>query len=364
MIAGTWLLLPIFVYGGYFGIFAWQSAAIPLERRDLKLNNPAAVVAFDANQTALIVPSELAEALVSNYAIPVVYAFDSFSEPESFSSYRLLSEAGCQAAKDALCARPLDRPKQQSLARCGARSPRGPRRFAASRMAETPRKRRSSSPSAAGSIVSTRRRRRRRLTISASAVDFATYRTAGVGRLPLLPEFWIGCLPRGESRKLCGRYGAGVIQTYEEIDATPTGIDAGPNPSPIAVTLGLRRYEVDELQRLRAAQDAGEVVSMIESALQRHIDTTNNPEEALWARMVVFLTDPNSDVANYLLPREALDFLPNWASRLSPYASALSPTTCGSPPTRSNWATAGGKRSCRRSSFCRGRRMPRCRTRR
>ena len=324
MIAGTWLLLPIFVYGGYFGIFAWQSAAIPLERRDLKLNNPAAVVAFDANQTALIVPSELAEALVSNYAIPVVYAFNSFSEPESFSSYRLLSEAGCQAAKDALARARSTGPSSKALHDVVLDRREGQDDSCILRMAEAPRE--------AKIVVAVRGGVDRfdpptaptetTYDFSLGGQNFATYRTAGVGRLPLLPEFWIGCLPRGESQ-LCGRYGAGVIQTYEEIDATPTGIDAGPNPSPIAVTLGLRRYEVDELQRLRAAQDAGEVVSMIESALQRHIDTTNNPEEALWARMVVFLTDPNSDVANYLLPREALDFLPNWASRLSPYASAL-----------------------------------------
>ena len=322
-IAPTAILLPIFVYGGYFGALIWQNVEIPIERRSLQLNNPVAAMAFDPNENSLVVPIGLAEGLVAEYAVPVVYEFDPFSQPEGYSSYRLLSEAGCQVAKDALArARSTGRDSKALHDEVIDRRD-GQDSVCILRLTEAPQEAKVvvamhggadpfDPPTAPAETV---------YDFSLAGQDFATYRTAGVGRLPFLPEFWIGCLPRG--MRTYAHCGVGAVQPYEEIASTPAGVEAGPKPSPIAVTLGLQRRQADELQRLRAAEDGGEVSSTIASVLQRHIDMTNNPEEAIWARVALYLTNPDSGVATYAFPTEGFAFLPKWGGRFAPYASAL-----------------------------------------
>ena len=204
MIAGTWLLLPIFVYGGYFGIFAWQSAAIPLSAATSSLTTPPPSSPSTRTRLRSSFRASWPKRWSRIMRIPVVYAFDSFSEPESFSSYRLLSEAGCQAAKDALARARSTGPSSKALHDVVLDRREGQDDSCILRMAEAPRE--------AKIVVAVRGGVDRfdpptaptetTYDFSLGGQNFATYRTAGVGRLPLLPEFWIGCLPRGESSAL------------------------------------------------------------------------------------------------------------------------------------------------------------------
>src|SRR3954469_7695154 len=85
-------------YGGYYGVFGYQTFQIARKSGELRASNPGLILQFDPDTHSLVTKD--ANAFVSQHGIPVAYEPNPNFTPEGHLSYRLIRRDQCGIRKD------------------------------------------------------------------------------------------------------------------------------------------------------------------------------------------------------------------------------------------------------------------------
>jgi len=244
------IIVPLAAYGAYYAMYAKQALEISAKARQLQASNPSLVRKFDPAANSLVLPRPKAELAASHYDVPVTYEANANFKPQGYMSHRLIDAEQCVKARE-MQARLR---AEKVVAAFGlAASVRFDERggFTNDNIIKNvcilnfPER-----PPLPLIIVSERGDTevwRRKYTIEEQFVDFtlngevfATYATASIWRLPLLPIVVIGCaLIDNPASWACA---AGFKRDHETIDGTPKSVDKALYDTPESIALGLRKY--------------------------------------------------------------------------------------------------------------------------
>jgi hypothetical protein len=235
------IAVPLAAYGSYYALLSGQAYLIMQKSAELRASNPGQVLRFDPDTQSLV--TKEANDFVTHYAIVVAYEPSPGTKPEGYLSYRLIRRDQCDTIRKDTQARiqvwgvSLNHVLQKSV--CELRFPETPEHAA---------------------IVATRRGYeeswRRRWSTSEYSTELvvdgelvATYRSASVWRLPVLPMLYIGCALI--SSKPAWECGADFLTTHTPLDTVPTAIDRARYDTPLSVMLGIPKYTEQDLQNFQ-----------------------------------------------------------------------------------------------------------------
>jgi len=292
------MIIPLVAYGAYYVMYAQQSREIAAEARQMQLGNPAMVLQFDPSRHSLVLPQSQAKDLASYYAVPTTYVANPNFRPEGYLSYRLLDREQCARARDAvvrLRGRPNVSPAAVNV---------GAVRFENVFLKDVcllwaPEK------PALQQIVVTHRGDdevwKRKRTIMEQFVDFsldgkvfATYRTASVWRLPILPTVAIACGSNGD--KPAWECFTDFDRSYELIDGAPKGTDKTLHDSPESIVLGLRKYKRNDYATFTGDKRSSARIDRIDAYPQEQAEQALVNKAELFAQFAEFVRDSGDDM--------------------------------------------------------------------
>jgi hypothetical protein len=239
------IVIPCAAYGAYYVAYGYQEIAIANKTAELQSVNPHRVLAFDPDAHSLVVGN--GEAFVKQYAVPAAY--ETSAHPGVYLSRRLIRRDQCNILKDRQS--PNSTFSVHGVQVCVLLFPESP-------------------PHPIVSVVESGDREvwKHKWGISDQVTDLlvdgkrvASYRTASVWRLPILPIGTIGCWPVDFG--LEWRCHADFSRTDVQIDAVPAGIDRSRYDTPLSVMLGLPKYTSDELANFRGFPQNDAVVARL-----------------------------------------------------------------------------------------------------
>lgn len=226
------ILVPIVVFGGYYGVAIWQRVEMFLVERQLQAENPSHAVMFDPAVHDLVVDD--AASFVRSSAIAAAFARASTSQPEGFVKTHAVENGSCAALKDAVARQPGRRVQvSQNIPRhsgeempCFVAMPARPERQVIEIIDQ---------PAApvtwpGGIAIS-----EHRMSLNAQAI--ATYRTGRTRLLSLFPKAYVGCALI--SSKPAWECGATLLRVGYQLDVAPGGIDRAHYPHVANILLGI-----------------------------------------------------------------------------------------------------------------------------
>jgi hypothetical protein len=230
------MIIPVATYGAYYAALGQQAFDIASKSAELRASNPDQVMQFDPDTQSLVTKD--AKALVTGYAIPVAYEPNPDFKPEGHLSYRLIRRDQCNITRDSQArvwtfGMHFENRLQPQV--CLLVFPEAPKHAIVT--------------------IATRGEDeiwKRNWGISEQSTELivdgkiiATYRTASVWRLPVLPKMEIGCLLI--SSVPAWKCGAHFVRTYVNISTVPEHVDFARYDSPISVMLGIKKYDAQDL---------------------------------------------------------------------------------------------------------------------
>lgn len=226
------ILVPIAIFGGYYGVAIWQRVEVFLVERQLQAENPSNVVLFDPAIHDLIVDD--AASFVRSSAIAAAFARAATSKPEGFVKTHAVESGGCAALKDAIAGQPGRRVQvSQNISRhwgeelpCFVAMPARPD----GQVIEIIDRPAAPVTWPGGIGISEHK-------LSLNAKPIATYRTARTSLLSLFPKAYVGCALI--SSKPAWECGATLSWVRHQLDVAPGKIDRAHYPDVPNILLGI-----------------------------------------------------------------------------------------------------------------------------
>jgi hypothetical protein len=292
------IVIPCAAYGAYYVAYGYQEIAIASKTAELQSVNPHHVLAFDPEAHSLVVGH--GELFVKQYAVPAAYETSAY--PGVYMSHRLISRDQCDILKDS----------QSPNSTFGVHGVQ----VCVLNFLESP-------PHPIVSVVESGDREvwkhkfwKYKWGISDQVTDLlvdgkrvASYRTASLWRLPILPIGTIGCgAVLGTPEWRCN---ADFSRTHVQIDAVPAGVDRSRYDTPLSVMLGLPKYTSDELANFRGFPQNDAVVA-------RLAEEPSRVEDEIFAHLADIIAGNNPK------PNESMAYnLWKNPSRAAPFARAM-----------------------------------------
>ncbi len=256
------MIVPILAYGGYYAAYFEQGIEIARKSAELKATNPGRILDFAPDAYSLVLPE--AGQFVDSHAVSVAYEPNKNFQPEGYVSHRLMTSEECKGVRrdtqNKIFALGVifDGAIQRGV--CDLRFPKRP-------------------PHKIVSIAKLGDQEiwKRKWTIGEDAyeasVDGAVigrFRTASVGRLPLLPMFGIGCgLVDNPASWSCG---ADFVRAFTPIDSIPDKLDHARFDGPVSAMLGIAKYTTGDLQAFHGYPSNADVMKQVGEIRQQTED--------------------------------------------------------------------------------------------
>jgi hypothetical protein len=292
--------IPLTAYAGYYALYADQTVKIWRESAELRKQNSGKVFDFDPELHSLVTPD--AQALVTQYAVPVIYASNKNFSAEGHVSYRLLTPDQC---------RDLPGDSQHRIQTSGFFIGNVMPHICLLTFPESPRKKTVTAVKYGDEEIWKRKRDiGEQLTeIVVDGAVIGRFKTASVWRLPVFPMAVVGCgLISSTPAWKCS---ADFMRSYVPIDTVPDGIDRTKYRAPESVMLGILRY---------TEQDYGEFKGFRQNdeALVRLADEPRRVEEENFT-ILKELVDGGNPKMPFLLGHSVAKN----PARLEPFAEAM-----------------------------------------
>jgi hypothetical protein len=232
----AFILVPIIVYGGYYGAYFREGWQVEQLSQKLRTTNPGKIYDFDPTVSSLVM--DRAQEFVETHDVPVVYE-PNRNFPEAYLSERLITRAQCAGIK---------RDTQNRVFKFGVHFNgifQG--NICLLRFPERPTNKSVKATLLGDPQIWAHHTEIRQQTTEISVDDKAigSFTTAFIWRLPAFPFLAIGCaLNSGAPSWDCF---AGFTRSLMTIDGTPDTIDRAKFDDPISVMLGIRKYVAADL---------------------------------------------------------------------------------------------------------------------
>jgi hypothetical protein len=231
-------VIPVIAYGSYYALYAHQTIEIHEKSAQLRQENSGKIFDFDAEVYSLVTPD--AQALTTQYAIPVVYQPNKNFNPEGHLAFRLVRNDQCKS---------LPRDSRNRIVKLGVHfGGVFQNNVCELRFPESPPKKIVTAVKHGDPEVWKRKWEiGEQLTeIIVDGKVIGSFKTASVWRLPLWPSTAIGCglISGGTPSWKCG---ADFIRSHIEIDTIPAGVDRAKFGAPESVMLGIPKYTAADL---------------------------------------------------------------------------------------------------------------------
>jgi len=294
------MIIPFGAYGGYYVAYAQQSREISAKAVEMQISNPTLVLSFDPAAHSLVTSREQAERLAARYGVPVTYEVNANVKPEGHVSHRLLDREQCARARGAQASL---RSKNMSAA-MGLVAPvqfddgslnQGFLRqnfleeVCLMNFPERPPFQQINVTRRGNDAVWERQRAimEQFVDFSVNGQVFATYKTASVWRLPILPILSIGCfLNSGAPSWNCL---ADFQRSYEVIDGTPKSVDKARYDSPESVVLGLHKFMRTDYTNFRADRRWTAIIDRLDVYPEEQLKFKAEQKADLFAQFVAFV---------------------------------------------------------------------------